>query len=261
MSDDDISLSEKRVYTDASDATTAFVGTERGVVRVSISDDIVGEFSLERTDRVTDIAAAGGRLAIGTPEDVLVRSDGTFHGTGFGTASAVGYDGNGDLIAAGDGHVARYDTDWNQLGKVADVRAIDGGMVAARSGVHRLDGTHVGLEDVWDISTTATPLAATGSGLYYLANGWMCDFEGDTSVVASDGTRSHAATAETLYRKATPDDEWTAVKLPVDGTISGIAYTEGVYAVTDDGTVLANAGDGWRHRSLGVPGVTGLAVV
>jgi hypothetical protein len=258
---DDISLSEKRVYADATDATTAFVGTARGVVRVSVSDDIVGEFALERTDRVTDIAAADGRLAVSTPEDVLVRSGGNFHETGFGPASAVGYGDGGTLLAAGDGRIARHESGWERLGTLGDVRAIDGGMVAARSGVHRLDGTHVGLEDARDISTAGTPLAATGTGLYYLANGWLRGLEGDVSVVASDGERSHAATAGGFYRTDGSESEWTAVELPVDGTVRDIAYAGGVYAVTEDGTFLANAGDGWRHRSLGVPDVSGLAVV
>ncbi len=261
MSDEDISLSEKRVYADAADTTTAFVGTETGVVRVSISDDIVGEFSLEWTGTVTDIASADGRLAVGTADDVLVRSDDAFHETGFGPASAVGYGEDGDLLAAGDGRIARYDAGWEQLGTLDDVHAIDGRMVAAESGVHRLDGTHVGLEAVHDVSTAETPLAATGSGLYYLANGWMCALEGAFSTVTSDGTRHHAATAETLYNRAGSEHEWSTVDLPVAGAVRDLDYTEHVYAVTEDGTFLANAGDGWRHRALGVPDVAGLAVV
>ena len=261
MSDDDISISEKRVYADATDATTAFVGTASGVVRVSVSDDIVGEFSLERTDRVTDVASSDGRLAIGTPEDVLVRSDGTFHETGFGPASAVGYDEDGRLLAAGEGRLARYESGWEQLCERKDVRAIDGGMVAAESGIHRLDGTHVGLENAWDISTTGTPLAATESGLYYLANGWMCGLEGDFAVVASDGIQSHAATTEAFYRTDDPGGEWATARLPIEGTVVDVAYAGSVYAVTEEGAFLANAGDGWRHRSLGVPDVVGMAVV
>lgn len=261
MSDEDLSLSEKRVYADASDATTAFVGTTGGVVRVSVSDDIVGEFSLERTGQVTDIASADGRLAIGTLDDVFVRSEGAFHETGFGPASAVDYGDNGALLAAGDGRLARYDSEWNELGTLEAVRAIDGEMVAAGAGIYRLDGTHVGLEDARDISAVGTPLAATGSGLYYLANGWMRALEGGFSVVSSDGTRSHAATTETVYKRDDPEHEWTAIDLPIDGTVVDVAYTENVYGVTEDGTFLANAGDGWRYRSLGVPGVVGLALV
>lgn len=261
MSDVDISLNEKRVYTDTADTTTAFVGTATGVVRVSVSDDIVGEFSLEWRGQVTDIAATEGLLAISTPDDVFLWADGTFQETGFGPASAVGYDENDTLLAAGDGRLERYNDGWETLGSIDDIRAIDGGMVAAGSGVYRLDGTHVGLEDAHDIATVDTPLAATGSGLYYLANGWVRALEGDISVVASSGTKSHAAAAETLFTKDEDENEWVTVDLPISGTVRDIAYSGGTYAVTEDGTFLANAGDGWRHRSLGVPGVSGLAVL
>jgi hypothetical protein len=261
MSDEDISLSEKRVYADATDATTAFVGTATGVIRVSVSDDIVGEFSLEWRGEVTDVASADGRLAIGTSEDVFVRSDGAFQKTGFGPASAVGYGADGALLAAGEGRLARYDSGWEKLGTLDGVRAIDGRMAAAGSGVHRLDGTHVGLEAVHDISTTGTPLAATDSGLYYLANGWMRAIEGAFTVVASDETRRHAATGQAFYGKGDPESEWEVIDLPIDEPVSAVAYAEHVYVVTEDGTFLVNAGDGWRYRSLGVPGVTGLALV
>ena len=259
MSDEDISLDEKRVYTDTAGTTTAFVGTATGVVRVSVSDDIVGEFSLEWRGEVIDIAATERQLAISTPEDVFVRDDGTFQETGFGPASAVGYGENDALLAAGDGQLERYNDGWEILGSVDNVRAIDGEMVAAGSGVYRLDGTHVGLDDVHDIATAGTPLAATESGLYYLANGWVRALEGDVSVVASDRVKSHAATAETLYAND-EENEWATVDLPVAGTVRDVAYSEGTYAVTEDGTFLANAGDGWRHRSLGVLGISGMTV-
>jgi hypothetical protein len=261
MSDEDISLDEKRVYTDTADTTTAFVGTATGVVRVSVSDDMVGEFSLEWRGQVTDIAATGGLLAVSTSDDVFVWADGAFQETGFGAASAVGYDENDALLAAGDGRLERYNDGWETLGSIDDIRAIEGEMVAAGSGVYRLDGTLLGLEDVHDIATDGTPLAATGSGLYYLANGWIRALEGDFSVVASSGEKSHAATAETLFTKDEHGDEWATADLPVAGTVRDIAYSGGTYAVTDDGTFLVNAGDGWRHRSLGVPGVSGLAVL
>ncbi|MFT4911208.1 MAG: hypothetical protein ACI9TI_002392, partial [Natronomonas sp.] len=66
MSDDDISLTEKRVYAGGSDATTAAVASEVGLARVSISADIVGEFSLERRGPTTAVTAVDGRFAVGT---------------------------------------------------------------------------------------------------------------------------------------------------------------------------------------------------
>ncbi len=261
MSDEDLSLPEKRIYADKTDVTTAFVGTVNGVVRVSVSDDIVGEFSLEWSGPVTDIAATAGRLAIGTPEDVFVSSGDDFRETGFGPVSAVGYGDNGGLFAAGEGRLARYDSGWTELGLLEKVRAIDGGMVAAESGIHRLDGSHVGLENARDVSTGGTPLAATEAGLYYLANGWMHAIDGDFFVAASDGTRSHAATTDTVYARNDTENEWTVVECPVDEKVEDIAYAENAYAVSEDGTFLANAGDGWRHQSLGLRGVTGMAVL
>lgn len=258
MSDEDISLSEKRVYADADRATTAFVATEIGVARVSVSDDLVGEFSLERRGPATDVASADGRLAVATPDDVLIGTDEGFRETGFGPADAVGY--HDGLVAAGGGRIARFDGEWETLSDLDGVRAIDGGMVAAESGVHRLDGTHVGLDDAYDVSTAGTPLAATRSGLYFLANGWMRAREGSFAVAASDGSRYHAATDEDLYARGDEPGEWRRVELPIGGSVADIDYGDGVYAVTRDGTFLADAGDGWRYRSIGLTGVTGLAV-
>ena len=258
MSDDDISLSEKRVYAGGNGTTTAAVASEVGLASVSISDDIVGEFSLERRGPTTAVAAVGERFAVGTPEDVFVDSDGGFEATGFGGAVALG---DRDGLLASDGErVARHDGGWRTLSELEAVRSIDGRMVAADSGVHRLDGTHVGLDDVVDVSASGTPLAATDDGLYYLANGWMRALEGSFRTVASDGERAHAATEDTLYERDR-DGTWRPVDLPVGGTVVDVAYDGGVYAVTADGTCLANVGDGWRHRSLGLTGVAGIAVL
>jgi hypothetical protein len=270
MSDEDTSLDEKRVYADRAGTTTAFVASAAGVVRVEVSDDIVGEFALERRGPVTDLAAADGHLAVATPDDVLVSDGEAFTGTGFGPAEAVGFQDG--LVAAGGGRIARRgDGGWTTLGELADVRAVDGDMVAAASGVHRLDGTHVGLDAAADVSTAGGPLAATDDGLYYLANGWVAALEGAFAVVAGhpDG-RAHAATAEALYERegGGGGDGWRAVDLPVGGAVADVARTDAdggdadaTFAVTRDGTFLASAGDGWRHRSLGIPDVSAVAVV
>jgi len=255
---DDGSLTEKRVYADRDGTTTAVVASEIGLTRVSISGDIVGEFSLERRGTATAVAAVDGRLAVATPDDVFVGTDAGFEATGFGSgAVAVGYrDG---LVAAADGRIARYDDGWTELSTLDGIRRIDGGLVAAESGIHRLDGTALGLDAAADVSAVGTPLAATAEGLYYLANGWMAAVEGRFTAVAGDGDRAHAATPDALYKR-TDDGSWAEVELPVEGRIVDIAYGDGVYAVTADGTVLACAGDGWRHRSLGLAGASEIAV-
>lgn len=256
MSDEDISISEKRVYAGRAATTTAYVASEAGLARVSISDDIVGEFSLEHRGPVCDVASDANRVAIATPDDVLVADDDGFLEVGFGAARAVGYDT--DLVATDGRRIAKYDGGWETCAELGDVRSIDGTMVATKSGIHLLDGTHVGLENARDVSTAGTPLAATDDGLYYLANGWVRALEGSFKAVSSDGDRAHAATEDTLYEHS--EGQWQPVELPVDGTIVDVAYDGGVYAVTTDGVVLATVGDGWRHRSIGLPNVSGLAV-
>jgi hypothetical protein len=261
MTDEDITIDEKRVYDEKAGATTAYVGTSVGLARVNVSDDIVGEFSLEYRGEVVDVAA-DGRLAVATPTDVLIETDEGFVETGFGPATAVGF--GGGPLAAGDGRLARYDDGWKTVTEIDDVRAISGGLVAAADGVYRTDGTPVGLDAANDVAADGDLLAATGEGLYYLANGWMQAREGTFLVVAAAEGRAHAATADTLFARTSSDesesDGWERVELPVSGRIAGVAYDEATYAVTEDGTFLANAGDGWRHRSLGLPEVVGLAV-
>jgi len=267
------SIDEKRVYDEKTGRVDAYVATAAGVARVSVSGDIVGEFALVRRCTARDVAAAGARLAVATDEDVLVGPPDDLAGTGFGPSTAVGFrDGT---VAAGGGRVARLreseagdgssgtmDREWDELGRVADVRAVSGDLLAAASGVHRLDGTHVGLSDAHDVTTAGTPLAATGDGLYRLGNGWMNVLDGEFRAVASDGKRAHAATPDALYEHR--DGEWDAVDIPVDESVVGVAYGEGeaqaVYAVTADGTVLVDAGDGWQSRSLGLPGACAIAL-
>jgi hypothetical protein len=258
MTDEDISIAEKRVYGDAGGAATLLVASEIGLVRVTVSDDIVGEFSLERRGPVTDVAADDGRLAIATPEEVHVATEDGFRETGFGSATAITY--HDGLVAAGEGRLARHDGTWTTLSELRGVRSIAGRLVAAESGIHHLDGTRLGLDDAFDVSASGTPLAATDSGLYRLANGWVRALEGSFSVVVGDGTRGHAATADSFHERG-EGGEWTLVELPLEEPVVDVAHGTGSYAVTEAGTVLASVGDGWRHRSIGVTGVTGLAVL
>lgn len=170
--------------------------------------------------------------------------------------------------------------DWRRLGQ-ADVRAADGRLLAAADGVYRIDGddlAHVGLEDVRDVAA-AGPLAATAEGCYRLGPGWTRDLEGAFDVVAAswqrDDDRAHAAAGASLHERAveadshdadSPDarnspDAWTVTDWPPDAPVADVAYAEATYAVATDGTVLADAGDGWRTRSIGLPDVSGCAVV
>ncbi|RBI63240.1 hypothetical protein DMJ13_01470 [halophilic archaeon] len=266
-----VSIDEKRVYDDRGEATTVLVADDIGVVTVSVSDDIVGEFGVAHRCSARDVAARDrtadderrdGRPAVAVATDEAVL-DGAFEPLGFGPAVAVGFDGDVLLAASPDGTLERLDGDdgWRELGAVGDVRAIDGDLVATVEGVYRAldDGVqHVGLDDASDVAAAESPLAATGTGLYGLGNGWRTLLDGDFRVVGADAGRAHAATDDALFARR--DDEWREESLPVDGPVADVGYGEGTYVVAADGTFLATVGDGWRHRGIGLRNVNGLAV-
>lgn len=222
--------------------------------------------------------------------------DPTFVETGFGPAVAVGYDGSALLAADADGRIARRpvgDDEWTTLenagvdGPIETVRAIDGDLVGTDAGVYRVhDGgiDHAGLTDVRDVAAAGggAPLAATDVGLYKLGNGWMEILEGPFETAAVDPRsspgsleRAHAVAGDRLY--ACTDGEWAAVTAGSTSgdrneRIVGLAYGDRVYAVTAAGTVRVSGpaseapdadddgSDDWHERSIGVRGVTGLAV-
>ncbi|MGM0591411.1 MAG: HVO_0234 family beta-propeller protein [Halobacteriota archaeon] len=264
MSDDDLSIEEKRVYADRTGKVELFVCCGIGLVSVDISGDLVGEFGVERRCVATDAAAGDGRVAVATDEDVLVRRgpDAEFEATNLGPAVAVGVHGGRVLAATPDGRVAATDDDgWTRLGETGGVRAIDGGLVAAADGVYRVTERlqHVGLDDVRDVAGRGIPLAATGEALYALGNGWMDVRDGDFSAVDSDGERAHAVDADGSY--AREGDDWQSVDLPTDDSVVGFGYgPDQVLALTESGTLLVDAGEGWRAHALGVPEVVGFAV-
>lgn len=253
-------IAEKRVFTRAGETADVFVAAEIGVVAVAVSGDRVGEFGIAHRCTPADIAAAPGRLSVATDEDVLVSEGEAFDGTGFGAAVAVDVD-EAIVSAAPDGRVARYTGEgWTTVTRVdAEVRAIAGPLVATDEGVYRIaEATgHAGLTDVHDIAVDGLPLAATADGLYRLGNGWMRVVSGEFRAVATDGDRAHAASTEGAY--ARENGNWRELDLPSADPPIGFAYDDAVYAVTADGTFLADAGAGFRAHPLGVSDVVGLA--
>ncbi len=276
-------IREKRVYDDAATPTPVFVAAEQGLVVAQLSDDAVGEFSLAHRCTARDLATGpDGTLALATDESLLLAPDADperFHETGFGPATGVSFvDGPERSVAAVDesGRIARFplpagefaasiaDADWTDLGRVDDPRGLDGRLLAAADGVHRLTASgvdHAGLDDARDVAARGAPLAATGEGLYELGNGWMLAREGAHEAVATDGEQAHAvAVDETVLGRATDGSEWTELDVPTDGRITDFTYTaEAVVAATGSGSLLANAGDGWRSRAIGVRGVRTIA--
>jgi len=282
MSDDDISISEKRMYGQTRPETHAYVASGLGITRVETAGGQIGRFSLADRCSARDIAGANGEIAVATETAVLVSTDDGFAETGFGPATAVGYDADG-LVAAGEGRIARYDDgEWWEMGAVDDVRALDDDLVAAADCVYGLPGcAYLGLHDA---AYVAGPFAATADGLYRRdaqegtvgpRENWLAVRSGAHGVVATDGSdggRVHTADAETLYELAddgaSPDPHWQPCELPVRERVVDVTYGQDTYAITEDGTFLVNTADettadgrgGWRSRSLGVPDVSGIAV-
>jgi hypothetical protein len=221
------------------------------------------------TSETTDFEALGigpaeavgltddGRLLVAREDDTVLRGNAT---VGRGNATS----GRGNATTGPDSD------DWTELGELADVRAIDGDLVAAASGVHQAtdDGLRsVGLDDARDVTADGVPLAATADGLYKLGNGWMEELSGDFRAVSAAESKSdpgdlgwaHAATEEGLF--AHEDGKWREAELPVAGEIVALDHGEqgGAYAVTEDGTLLLSVGDGWNYQILGLGGVRAVA--
>ncbi|NHX37139.1 MULTISPECIES: HVO_0234 family beta-propeller protein [Halolamina] len=278
-------IREKRVYDEAATPTPVFVAAEQGLVVAQLSDDAVGEFGLAHPGTARDVAVApDGTLALATDEALLVASGADperLTETEFGPATAVSVvDGAERSVVAVDpsGGIARLPipdagfhpesgptaADWVDLGSVDDVRAVDGRLVAAADGVHRITASGLddaGLDDVRDVAARGAPLAATTDGLYELGNGWMLARGGGHETVATDGERAHAVAADgTVLGRSSGGGDWTALDLPTDEGIVDFGYTDdAVVAATDSGSLLATVGDRWRSRAVGVTGVASIA--
>lgn len=284
-------IEEDRVYDAPSGEETVFVANDLGVgaASVSLASGRVGRFSLDRQCGARDVAAAEGWVAVATDEDVLVRtSDGEYVETGFGPADAVGFDRGPplDLLAASPAaeigrvvDLAEDPTGWLEIADVdAPVRAIEGPFVAAADGVYRASPDSLndtGLDDARDVSTPGVPLVATGDGLYRLGAGWMRELDGPADAVATDpatedGTfgRAFAVVDGRLYEHDpgtgpdggdSSDDDWRERSTP-EGPVVDVAFGENAYAITANGTLLVDAGDGWEYRSIGLADPVGVAV-
>ncbi|WP_232686528.1 HVO_0234 family beta-propeller protein [Halobacterium zhouii] len=285
------SIDEKRVYADQTGTVTAYVAADLGVAAVSVSGDIVGEFTLVERCTARDVAATARGVAVAADDGVLLGDGEVFERVGDG--SDAGFDAavavtglDGDVVAAdASGRVARYDGTWQTVGTCGEVRALDGDLVAAADGVHRIAGDSLapaGLEDARDVANASVPRAATPEGLFRLGNGWIDELQGTFQVVdAATGDEendilAHAATSGAFYELAGGD--WRERDLPVEERVAGVAYgpavvereppddsrerrSRPVLAVTDAGTLLVDAGDGFRHRALGLPGASAIAAV
>lgn len=261
-------MDEDRIYDEKAGRTLVYVATGDGLAVVELADR-VGRFRMARRGPTNDVASSGRDVVIATDEDVFVGKGEEFEAMDFGPAVAVGVDQGGHFLAASpDGTVARYDDGgWPAVGTVEYVRAIDDALVATTNGVFKVDGpalTHVGLDDVRDVTGGETPYAATEDGIYRLGPGWVQDFEGDARLVssgtlASGDVRTHAATEEGLYERV--DGEWEALDPPAESAIVDVVYGQSPYAVTRDGTMLVQDDVEWRRRTLGLGEVRAMTAI
>jgi hypothetical protein len=258
--------------TSAPDGPTirAFVASKLGITRIEVAGDEVRGYALVEECTATDVTAtADGRIAVATPQGVLLGDGEEFEASGFGAAVAVG--GDPLMAASPKGHVGKLvDGEWERIASLgADVAAIDGDLIATDEGVFRVtaDGVeHVGLDRATDVATAGVPHAAAQTGLYKLGAGWMKVADGPFDLVVTDATtveagvlrRAHAATPDQLY--VYDGEEWGPWHIPVASPVVGIGYAEAVYAVSEDGTLISAKEGEWRTRSLGLSGVTGLVV-
>ncbi|RAW46332.1 hypothetical protein DQW50_04370 [Halorubrum sp. 48-1-W] len=231
----------------------------------------------------------GSAVAVGVHDGAFLAADATggIHRVGVGSdaddtaGDGVDDEAGGDVDDGGD----RAPTEPTRVGSVDDPRAVDGPLVAAVDGVHRVvpggptgDGRPslepVGLEDARDVAGAGVPLAATPAGLYWLGNGWMVAVEGDATAVAADGdghalavvdddllVRDDGGRTGSASGAGWDADAWRVAELPVDDRPAVIGYGPGLsVVVTDAGTLCVDAGDGWRHQAIGVRGVAGVAL-
>jgi hypothetical protein len=272
-------IDEKRVYTDESGVETVYLASGLGVVCVSVSDDLIGEFGVRHRCHARDVAAAGPYVTAATGDDVVLcdrraggeddeGADAGFRPTGFGPATAVGFRDGALLAGDGDGRVARFDpgegdNGWTPVGTAGAVRAVDGDFLAAADGAYRIGDAGlrpVGLDDAHDVDTE--PLVATGSGLYKLGNGWMDVRPGPATAVDAAEGRGLAVCDGDLYARDADAGEWVDAGLDTDAPVAAVTHgATAAYAVTETGRLAVRLPGGeWRHRSLGVDEVAAATV-
>lgn len=256
-------IDEKRIFTEKTTERVAFVAAELGLLIVRLAADRVGDYGIAQRCSPHDLATSGTNIALAA-EDVYLGDETGIEPTDFGPSAAVG-NHSGVVAASPEGDLARYTTSppgWEALGTLDGVTAIDGDLIGTESGVYRLpELTPVGLDQVRDIETNGIPLAATQTGLYRLGNGWMDVLAGDFQMVSgpADGDfPTYAATPTTCYEYR--DGDWQSLELPTTAPIVDAAFGDCPYLLAADGTLIANAGDGWRPHPVGITKAIGIAI-
>ncbi|MFB6111495.1 MAG: hypothetical protein ABEJ35_03055 [Halobacteriaceae archaeon] len=255
-------LDEKRIYDEGTTDAVLLGATAAGLVWAAVTGDQIGRFGMAERCDARAVAVTPQRVAVATATDVLVGPDrDTLSPADVGPARAVAFTSSGWIAGLDDGRLVaeREETGLQQLGEYSDIRAIDPPFVATADGVYRItQAASAGLTAVRDVAALPVPYAATDTALYRLGNGWLEERTGEATVVtgAADG-RGLAVVEGTLMTRRT--DAWHPASLDPETPVVDAALGPANYAVTGDGLLAVDAGNGWRTRSLGVPKVRALA--
>ena len=259
------SLDEKRVFAPDRPARTLYVGTDRGLIALSVAGVHLGRYSMAIRGTVHALCA--------TPAGVIAAVDDRVEAIGgaelpstmpatTGEVAVLGADAAA-VWTATDDLVTRYPcSDGGDPGRYRTggaVTAIAPPFIGTTDGLLRYtpDGLQsVGLEQV--TALTSAPLVGTTEGLYTLGNGWMRQLEGHVLAAASHPSHSAVATDTGIYTGASG---WAALDAPPAPSVALAVSADVVYAISADGIVMAHLpGEPWTQTHLGVGGITGVVI-
>jgi hypothetical protein len=259
------SLEEKRVFAPDRPARTLYVGTNRGLIALSVAGVHLGRFSMAIRGSVHALCAApaGVIVAVGERVEAIAGAElpSTMPATPgpidvLGADAAAVWTATDDLAirypSSGRGEPDRYRTD-------ARVTAIAPPFIGTTAGLLRYTPTglqSVGLEHV--TALTSAPLVGTTAGLYSLGNGWMRQLDGHILAAASHPSHGAAATDTGIYAGGSG---WAALDAPPAPSVELAVSADVVYAISADGVAMAHLpGEPWTQTHLGVGGITGVVI-
>lgn len=266
---DNVDASEdRRLFGDRQETTIGYVASKMGLVRIELSADRIGNYSLLERGSVRAVATDDQTVVVGTDESVHFDTDdsGECMPLGFGRTTAVGIDGETVFAAGPDGTIGRLDGheawNWRQsdAGIHADAGVQDGAGIQDDAGIQsgagvqadadenrEPDPTWQTLGSVDDPASIDGDLLAAESGVFRLGSSIETLGLSGVTDVARDSTGSEllAATRDGLYCCSNGEADWE--QLTTDEYHRVLSVEDGYLTVTDEGTVRRVTGDGWTR--------------
>ncbi|MFA9516533.1 hypothetical protein ACERIT_04845 [Halopenitus sp. H-Gu1] len=255
---DDISIEEKRVYAGSAGRTDVYVASADGLVRVAVSGDKVGHFSMVADVSARDVSVlprsnAPDLLGVATGEDLLVATiegdDPTFESAGIGASTAVGL-----TRRARDGAAPREEsgTRMGRDGGAFLAAADDGEIVLVgadsgdgEAGAPSLDVTLASVGTVTDPRAVDAGMIAAGDGVYRTA--------GLGSEAIESGAKN-GGTGRRLEHVGLSDVRDVAgAGVPLAGTAEGLYWLANGWRDAIDGPIDVVAADGEGHALAAGP--------